>query len=130
MHRPFATLGHQRVHRPRSETLHVPMAVTFTLEELARRTGEPVSTLKQWQRLGLIGGEPFEPPDLERARLFQFLGRHGIPAERIAEACGDGLATSITRYLSSLFPSDATDACTVEQAARRTGMPQATTERL
>lgn len=47
------------------------MAVTFTLEQLATRTGEAASTLEGWQRRGLLGVAPFGPADVEPANLLR-----------------------------------------------------------
>lgn len=108
------------------------MPITLTLKVLSVRTGEPAAALEAWQELGLLSNEPFGVRDLERIRLFQFLVRHGISAERIAEALAGagGLSTSIERYLRSLFPSGEVDTCTVEEAVERTGLPHGRLERL
>lgn len=104
------------------------MALTFTLEELSSRIGETVPTLEAWQRLGLMGGGPFDVRDLERSRLFQFLMRQGVSAERIAES--SDAPASVERYLASVLPSGAGDVCTIEQAIERTRLPQPMLERL
>ena len=106
------------------------MAVTFTLEELASRIGEAAPTLEAWQRLGLLSAAPFDAKDLERGRLFQFLVRHGISAERIAEASDANLSASIDRYLATVLPSGASGVSTIEQATARTGLLQPTLKRL
>lgn len=106
------------------------MAVTFTLEELSSRIGEPLPALEAWQRLGLLGGGPFDVRDLERGRLFQFLMRQGISVERIAESSDANLSASIERYLASVLPSGAGDVCTIERAIERTRLPQPVLERL
>ena len=105
------------------------MAVVFTIEELARETGEPVPTVLEWRRLGLLGTDPPGPAELERARLVQFLVRLGVPAERIVELHGE-IAPSIERYLRDIFPSGTTEVVTIDQAAERSGVPKETVERL
>jgi class 3 adenylate cyclase len=106
------------------------MAITFTLEDLARRAGEGLETLHAWQRLGLVAATaPFGPIELERVRLIQFLVRHGITPERIAAAHDGELATSFRLYLGSLFPSGDGEACSLADAARRAGLSLESTER-
>ncbi len=62
------------------------MGDELTLDELSRRTGEPVERLRQWRSLGLIGREcsdGFQPEDVERVRLVQLLLRRGIGLEAV-----------------------------------------------
>jgi class 3 adenylate cyclase len=69
-----------------------------TLDDLARRTGEPVEQLRHWRALGLIGIEDELGSDTERIRLIQFARRRGIAPDDIAEVSrrqGDVLATFI-----------------------------------
>jgi DNA-binding transcriptional MerR regulator len=64
------------------------MGNSLTLEQLARYTGEPEERLRHWQELGILGrgvDGPFDPDDVERARLVQLLLRRGIQLEAIAE---------------------------------------------
>lgn len=61
----------------------------LSLEELAERTAEPVTRLREWRSLGLIGSgdsERFAHDDVERVRLVQMFLRRGFDLQTIAEA--------------------------------------------
>jgi len=65
------------------------MKPDLSLEELAERTGEPVTRLREWRILELIGsgdGERFVHDDIERVRLFQMFLRRGFDLRTIAKA--------------------------------------------
>jgi adenylate cyclase len=80
------------------------MASEVSIEELARRTGEPAKRLRQWRSLGLIGAEGamgFRGEDVERARLVQLFLRRGIGLEAIAEAARSGV---LDRFAMMVLP--------------------------
>jgi len=65
------------------------MADSLTLEDLSRRTGEPVARLQLWRSQGLIGKEgsdEFDLVDVGRARLIHDMLHYGHSLEAIAEA--------------------------------------------
>jgi class 3 adenylate cyclase len=62
----------------------------ITLEELAKRTGEPLERLRRWHSLGLIGraeGGAFSQEDVGRSRLIHDLLHYGISLDAIVEGC-------------------------------------------
>jgi DNA-binding GntR family transcriptional regulator len=62
-------------------------------EELARRLGESLDVVREWQSLGLLGEAPARGAlALARGRLVQYLRRHGVSLTRIAEAFAGDLA--------------------------------------
>ncbi len=98
------------------------MDEVLTLEQMARRTGEPEERLRHWQSLGLIGAEDserFRPEDVERARLVQLFLRRGIGLEMITRAAKGGL---LDQYVGLIFPSGAGGAYSLAQAAEMVGM--------
>jgi adenylate cyclase len=98
------------------------MARELSIEELSRRTDEPVERLRQWRSLGLIGAqdsERFRPEDVERARLVQMFLRRGIGLETIAQAAKGGL---LDRYLELISPGGAGPAYSLAEAAEMVGL--------
>ncbi len=98
------------------------MGDELTLEELARRRGEPVKRLRQWQSLGIIGAEgreEFGPEDMERTRLIQLCLRRGVSLETIAQAAKSGL---LDRYVEMLLPSGRGRRYSLAEAAEIAGL--------
>ena len=98
------------------------MARELSIEELSRRTDEPMERLRQWQSLGLIGcedSERFGPEDAERARLVQMFLRRGIGLETIAQAAKNGL---LDRYTGLISPGGAGPAYSLAEAAEMVGL--------
>ena len=98
------------------------MARELSIEELSRRTDEPVERLRQWRSLELIGAqdsERFRPEDAERARLVQLFLQRGIGLETIALAAKGGL---LDRYARLIFPGGARPAYSLAEAAEMVGM--------
>lgn len=95
------------------------MAEELTLQELSRRTGEPMGRLRHWRSLGLIGAEGsegFDLHDVERARLVQLLLRRGIRLETVVRATREG-TFSLDRYVEVLFPHGIGRAYSLAEAA-------------
>ena len=94
----------------------------MTLEELAGRTGEDVSTLQAYTRLGILRGcNDFSEADVERLRLVQLLRRRGIEPEAVGSALASQLDL-FDRYLAQLYPDGEYPSITLDDAARRTGI--------
>lgn len=94
----------------------------LTLEQLARRTGQPEERLGHWRSLGLIGAEDsevFRPEDAERARLVHLFLRRGIGLEMITRAAKGGL---LDQYVTLMFPTGAGGAYSLAEAAEMVGM--------
>jgi adenylate cyclase len=105
------------------------MADCLTLEELARRLGEPVEELRGWRVFGLIGGadsETFGPNDIARARLVQALRRRGIELGAIVEA--ERRAAFLGRFMAQVGGADGIHS--LEETARRVGIGVETLQRL
>ncbi len=99
------------------------MGDELTLEELARRTGEPVERLRQWRSLGLIGaegGEGFRPEDAEKARLVQLFLRRGVGLEAVARA--DSQQGFLDHYIELLFPEGVSPSYSLAEAAEILGV--------
>src|SRR5262249_48740333 len=65
------------------------MAARLTLDDLARQSGAPVESLKQWRALGLIGhpdAGAFDPDDARRVRLIRLLLRRGVTLNSLVQA--------------------------------------------
>ena len=84
-------------------TFIVPDSPNLSVEELSAATGEPAERLQQLRSLQLIGSDAenrFDPGDIERVRLVQFLERRQIPLERIARVERDeAVLTSVVDFL-------------------------------
>ncbi|MFQ5474023.1 MAG: MerR family transcriptional regulator, partial [Dehalococcoidia bacterium] len=68
------------------------MSERISIEELARRTGEPVERLEKWRERGIIGSpeaEDFGREDIGRAMLVHDLLHYGMTAEVIGQAASD-----------------------------------------
>ena len=75
----------------------------LTLDEMSTRTGEPLERLREWQHLGLIGGngaDRFVPTDVDRARIVQLLLRRGVSVDALAAGSRAG---TVDRWLRSYF---------------------------
>jgi adenylate cyclase len=102
----------------------------LTLEQLARRTGEPEERLRHWRSLGLIGAEEserFRAEDIERARLVQSFLRRGIGLEMIVQAAKGGV---LDRYMELVSPGGSGAAYSVAEAAELAGLNPDLTRRL
>jgi len=98
------------------------MTVEVSIEELAKRTGEPVKRLRRWRSLGLIGregGDRFRPEDIERARLVQLFLRRGISLEGIAQAANDGI---LDRFVEMILPAGRGPTFSLAEAAEMLGL--------
>ena len=84
-------------------TCIVPDSPNLSVEELSAATGEPAERLQHLRSLQLIGSDAenrFDPGDIERVRLVQFLERRQIPLERIARVERDeAVLTSVVDFL-------------------------------
>ena len=106
------------------------MGDELTLEQMARRTGEPEERLRQWRSLGLIGGdegEGFRPEDVERTRLVQSFLRRGIGLETVVRAAEGGL---LDRYVEYASPGGSARAYSLAEAAETIGLDLDLTRRL
>ena len=98
------------------------MGDELSIEELARRTGEPVKRLRRWRSLGLIGTEDandFPPADLERARLVQLFLRRGISLEAIRRVADTGV---VDRFAAVLSPAATGRTYSLPEAAEILGL--------
>lgn len=80
------------------------MAERLSLEELARRTGEPAERLLKWREAGLLGredGEGFDPRDVGRARVIHDLLHYGISLDDIVKGAADPNSV-ICRFLDEM----------------------------
>lgn len=102
------------------------MLPEFTLEELAIRTADSVTRLKEWYSLGLFGtsdAQRFNHEDVERVRLIQLLLRRGIGLDAIVNSAREGyLSHWFDEYLGKLFPGEGRPAYSLAQAAERCGL--------
>ena len=105
------------------------MAVTFSIDALARLSGEPVDRLREWRNLGLLGSaatEVFAPDDVVRVRLVRLLLHHGMDLDAVA-----AWARSSESVLdAALVASRGAVAYSPAEAAGRLGVPPATLDRL
>src|SRR4030043_1207492 len=102
----------------------------LTLEQLARRTGQPEERLRNWRSLGLVGAagsEGFRPEDVERARLVHLFLRRGIDVKTIARAAREGL---LDRYVELIFPGGSGAGYSLAEAAALVGLDPDLTRRL
>ena len=102
----------------------------LTLEQLARRTGQPEERLRNWRSLGLVGAagsEGFRPEDVERARLVHLFLRRGIDVKTIARAAREGL---LDRYVELIFPGGSGAGYSLAEAAELVGLDPDLTRRL
>lgn len=98
------------------------MASELSIEDLARRTGEPVKRLRRWRSLGLIGregGDGFTFQDVERARLVQLFLRRGITLEGITEAAQTGI---LDRFVDMILPAGTGPTFSLAEAAEMLGL--------
>jgi adenylate cyclase len=102
------------------------MGGQLSIEELARRTGEPAKRLRQWRSLGLIGregGDGFSSEDVESVRLVKLLLRRGVGMEVIQQAAKTGrLGRRLAGYLEWMYPGEAGPTYSVGEAAEILGM--------
>jgi class 3 adenylate cyclase/YHS domain-containing protein len=81
---------------------------SFSIDQLARLSGEPVGTLRAWATLGLLSGDNeagFDATSLERVRLIEFAGQRGIDPEAIA-AASSSQGDMLGRYVENLGLSE------------------------
>ena len=96
--------------------------VVLSLEELSRRTGEPVEHLAEWQALGLVGSaevEGFGPKDVERARLVRLFLQRGIALEAIVPWAR---SERMERYLELVDPPPPGPVWPRDEAATEVGL--------
>ena len=94
----------------------------LSIEELARRAGEPVGHLRKWRSLGLIGTKTtrgFGREDVERARLVQLFLRRGMSLEAISRAADIGV---LDRFTAVLSPSGTGRLYSLPEAAEKLGL--------
>ena len=99
----------------------------LTIDELASRTGEPVTQLRDWLLLGLFGTDPaerFELSDVDRVRVIQFLRDHRVDLAVVAEAVKDGrLDLSYGSYVGPYLGLPEGPWCSPARAAEVVGLP-------
>jgi adenylate cyclase len=96
--------------------------MTLSLEDLAVRSGEPIERLREWQARGLFrDAASFGLRDLTRARLLQYLSRHGLGVDAIAAGMRTS-ANDFDTYLAMMHPSG-DDLCSLADTAQRLGLP-------
>ena len=102
------------------------MVGQVSIEELARRTGEPIGHLRKWRSLGLIGAKGakgFALEDVETVRLVRLLLRRGVGMEAIQEAAKAGqLGRRLAGYLEWMYPGEAGPTYSVGEAAEELGL--------
>lgn len=106
------------------------MAQELSIDELSRRTDEPMERLRHWQSLGLIGGEDserFRAEDVERARLVQSFLRRGIGLETVVRAAESGV---MDRYVEYIPPGGSGSAYSLAEVAEMIGLDIDLTRRL
>ena len=106
------------------------MARELSIEELSRRTDEPMERLRHWQSLGLIGAEDserFRAEDVERARLVQSFLRRGIGLETIVRAAESGM---LGRYVGYIPPTGSGSGYSLAEVAEMIGLDIDLTRRL
>jgi class 3 adenylate cyclase len=106
------------------------MKDVLTLEQMARRTGEPEERLRHWRSLGLIGAEEserFRAEDVERTRLVQSFLRRGIGLEMIVRAAESGV---LDRYVDYMPPAGSASGYSLAEVAEMIGLDIDLTRRL
>jgi class 3 adenylate cyclase len=102
------------------------MVGQVSIEELARRTGEPIGHLRKWRSLGLIGAKgvrSFALEDVESVRLVRLLLRRGVGMEPIQEAAKAGqLGRRLAGYLEWMYPGEPGPTYSVGEAAEELGL--------
>src|SRR4030065_1635217 len=102
------------------------MVGQVSIEELARRTGEPIGHLRKWRSLGLIGAKgarSFALEDGERVALVRLLLRRGVGMEAIQEAAKAGqLGRRLAGYLEWMYPGEPGPTYSVGGAAEGIGL--------
>ncbi len=102
----------------------------LTLQQMARRTGEPEERLRQWRSLGLIGSEDserFRLEDVERAWLVQSFLRRGIDLDTIVRAAESGV---LDRYVEYVPPAGSGSGYSLAEVAEMIGLDIDLTRRL
>jgi len=102
------------------------MTDDLSIEELARRTREPVERLRKWRSLGLIGtkgARGFALEDVESVRLVKLLLRRGVGLEAIQQAAKAGqLGRRLAGYLEWMYPGEAAQSYSLGEAAEILGL--------
>ncbi len=109
-----------------------PPPATLTAEQVARRAGVSVSTLRRWIGQGLIPAAPqgrggWPPVAVSQARIVARLRERRHPIEEIRLAVEDGRVAY--GYVDELLPEQR-EVYTLDQVARRTGLRPALIERI
>ena len=104
------------------------MGTALSIEELARRTGEPVERLEDWRARGLVGtADGLASQDVERVRLVQLCLRRGIGLDTIADWARSG---RMVHYLELLAPPVGEARISLVDAAAAVGLDPAVVERV
>jgi len=102
------------------------MVGRLSIEELARRTGEPVGHLRKWRSLGLIGANVTRGlalEDVETVRLVRRLLRRGVDMETIQKAAKAGqLGRRLAGYVEWMYPGETGQLYSAGEAAEILGM--------
>ena len=93
----------------------------MTLDALAERCGEDLTTIERYVDIGVIPNSDCRLADAERVRLVQLLRRRGIDAEAISGALARQL-DPFDRYLAQLYPGGDYPSVTLEDAASQAGV--------
>ncbi len=98
----------------------------LSIEDLARRTGEPVQHLRRWRSLGLIGAKGvsgFSLEDVESVRLIKLLLRRDAEMEAIQRAAKAGqLGRRLAAYVEWMYPGEVVQSYSPGEAAEFLGM--------
>ena len=104
----------------------------LSLQELAKRTGEPEARLKQWQSAGLIGrgdAGAFSQEDVGRARLIHDLLHYGISLQAIVDGCKQE-GSVFSHFLDEIGTRLARPMYSLAEAAEAVGLDIDLTRRL
>lgn len=104
----------------------------FSLEELARFTGESPERLRAWQELGFLGddgAEPFTAADIEKVRLAQMLLQRGFPLHVIEAAARQAAHLGLADYLRDVFETEIGPVYSLAEAAEIVGLDPALARR-
>ena len=104
---------------------------SLSIEELSRRTGEPLDRLSDWRRLKLIGvqgDESYGFDDVERIRLVQQALRRGFTLEQVVRSNSE--QNLLEHYLGHVFPNGVPPSYLLSDIAEDTGVELAFLKRV